>query len=56
MDNNETEVDFMEIYVEYLKRALNIETQEKVLAIARHDYAEQEIERLKEEIKQLKEK
>lgn len=58
MQNNEEnfeEVDFMEIYTEYLKQAINIETQEKILAIAKYDYAMREIESLKEEIKKLKE-
>ena len=58
MQNNEEnfeEVDFMEIYTEYLKQAINIVMQEKILAIAKYDYAMREIESLKEEIKKLKE-
>lgn len=54
MENFE-ETDFMDIYTEYLKQALNIEIQEKIIAIAKYDYAMREVEALKEEIKKLKE-
>lgn len=49
------EVDFIDIYTEYLKQSLNNEINEKILIMAKYDYAMREIESLKEEIKKLKE-